>query len=107
MLRKKYFQGTTLMRERPGLQSIMYTAKYDFCCRARTVPSMCAAALQHKNANVNIILDFVHDMTSLTPLFLGHKPTSNLMIDPRSPLQFEKIKANKDSLTFNLNIHKT
>ena len=107
MLRKKYFQGTTLMRERPGLQSIMYAASYDFKCRARTVPSMCEAALLHKHANVNLVLDFVHDMTSLIPLFLGHKPKSKLMIDPRSRLQFEKIKANKDSLTFNLNIHKT
>ena len=107
MFRKNYLQSISLLRERPGLQSIMYTAKYDFRCRARTVPSMCEAALQHKDANVNIILDFVHDMTSLTPLFLGHTPTSNLMIDPRSSLKFEKIKANKDSLTFNFSIHKT
>ena len=106
-LRKSYLRRTPLMRERPGLQSIMYIERYDFRCRERIVPSMCEAALQHKNANVNLILDFVHDMISLTPLFLGHKPTSKLMIDARSPLQFEKIKANKDSLTFNLNINKT
>ena len=67
---------------------------------------MCERALQQKDANVNIILDFVTDLTYLTPLFLGHKPTS-VMIDSHSPEQFEKIKANKDSLTFSLNIYKT
>ena len=67
---------------------------------------MCERALQHKDANVNILLDFVTDLTSLTPLFLGHKPTS-VMTDSRSPEQFDKIKANKDSLTFSLNIYKT
>ena len=67
---------------------------------------MCERALQQKDANVNILLDFVTDLTSLTPLFLGHKPTS-VMIDKRSPEQLDKIKANKDSLTFSLNIYKT
>ena len=55
---------------------------------------------------MNLLLDFVNDLTKLTPLFLGHKPTS-VMIDTRSPEKFDRIKANKDSLTFNLNIYNT
>ena len=67
---------------------------------------MSERALQQKDANVNILLDFVIDLTTLTPLFFGQKPTS-VMIDIRSPEQFDRIKANKDSLTFSLNIYKT
>ena len=95
-----------LLKERPGLQNITYTAIFDYLGRQRLVPSMCERALQQKDANVNILLDFVTDLTFLTPLFLGHKPTS-VMTDSRSPEQFDKIKANKDSLTFSLNIYKT
>ena len=55
---------------------------------------------------MNMIPDFVLDLTELTPLYAGHMPNS-AMIDIRSPEQFSKIKANKDSLTFSLNIYKT
>ena len=67
---------------------------------------MCEKALNYKYANVNLILDFVLDISILTPLYLGHKPTS-VMIDTRSSSQFERIRANKDSLTFSLNVFKT
>ena len=67
---------------------------------------MCEKALHYKDANVNILPDFVTNLTALNPLFLGHKHTS-VMIDTRSLNQFDKIKANKDSFTFSLNIYKT
>ena len=55
---------------------------------------------------MNIILDFVLDLTLPTPLFLGHKPTS-VMIDTRSLKKFEKIKANKDRKTLKFDIYST
>ena len=67
---------------------------------------MCERALQHKDAYVNILVDFMLDMTTLTPLFFGHKP-STAMIDTRSPQQLENIKANKDKNTFKLDIYST
>jgi hypothetical protein len=67
---------------------------------------MCERALQHKDAYVNILVDFMLDMTTLTPLFFGHKPTT-AMIDTRTPQQLEHIKANKDKKTLKLDIYST
>ena len=67
---------------------------------------MCERALQHKDAHVNILLDFILSLTTLTPLFCGHKPTT-AMIDSRTPQQFENIKANKDRNTLKLDIYQT
>ena len=67
---------------------------------------MCERALQHKDAYVNILVDFMLDMTTLTPLFFGHKPTT-AMIDTRTPKQLENIKANKDKKTLKLDIYST
>ena len=67
---------------------------------------MCEKALQHKDAYVNILLDFMLNMTTLTPLFSGHKPTT-AMIDARAVQQFENIKANKDKSTLKLDIYST
>ena len=44
---------------------------------------MCERALQDKDAKVNIVLDFLLNLTTLTTLYLGHKPT-NVMIDSRT-----------------------
>ena len=59
---------------------------------------MCERALQHKQAYVNILLEFVLDIASLTPLFSGQKPTT-AMIDTRTPKKFENIRSNKDKNT--------
>ena len=67
---------------------------------------MCEKALQHKDAYVNILLDFMLNMTTLTPLFSGHKPTT-AMIDARTAQQFENIKTNKDKSTLKLDIYST
>ena len=64
---------------------------------------MCEKAMQHKDANVNILVDFLLDLTPLTPLFYSHKPTT-AMIDYRSARKFENIKANKDKNTLKLDI---
>ena len=42
---KRYIQGTTMLRERPGLQNITYSARYDVFGERRLVPSMCERAL--------------------------------------------------------------
>ena len=68
--------------------------------------SMCQKALLHKDANVNIILDFILDLTTTIPLFVGHKPTSS-MIDTRTQKHFEKFKALKDKNTLKLDIYST
>ena len=81
---KRYINGTTMLRERPGLQNITYSARYDGRVDSRLVPSMCERALQHKDAYVNILVDFILSLTTLTPLYSGHKPT-NAMIDSRTP----------------------
>ena len=65
---------------------------------------MCAQALQHKEAYVNIILDFMLDFTTLTPLFHGQKHCT-AMIDTRTLKNFENIKANKDKNTFKFDIY--
>ena len=80
---KRHSEGTTLLRERPGLQNITYSATYDLWGEWKLVPSMCDRALQHKNTYVNILLDFMLNLTTLTPLFSGHKPTT-AMIDSRT-----------------------
>ena len=67
---------------------------------------MCERALQHKDAYVNILVDFILDLTTLTPLYSGHKPTT-AMIDSRTPRQFENIKANKDRNTLKFDIYST
>ena len=67
---------------------------------------MCERALQEKDAKVNIIIDFILNLTTYTELYPGHKPT-NLMIDSRKKEQFDRIKANKDSLTLKLEIFRT
>ena len=69
---KRYIKGTTMLRERPGLQNITYSARYDRLGAARLVPSMCERALQHKDAYVNILVDFILSLTTLTPLYSGH-----------------------------------
>ena len=92
-----------MLRERPGLQSITYFAKFDYQGFQKIVPSMCESALQWKDSNVNIVLDFMLNLTTLTPLYIGHKPTG-LMIDNRTKKQFENIKANKHQNTFKLDV---
>ena len=67
---------------------------------------MCERALQDKEAKVNILLDFLLNLTTMTALYLGHKPT-NVMIDSRTKPQFDKIKANKDNRTLKFHIFNT
>ena len=62
--------------------------------------------MQDKEAKVNIVLDFVLNLVTLTDLYPGLKPM-NLMIDSRTKEQFDKIKANKDSRTLKLDIFNT
>ena len=62
--------------------------------------------MQDKEAKVNIVLDFVLNLVTLTDLYPGRKPM-NLMIDSRTKEQFDKIKANKDSRTLKLDIFNT
>ena len=76
-----------MLRERPGLQNITFSARYDDFGNSRLVPSMCERALQHKDAYVNILVDFILGLATLTPLFSGHKPTT-AMIDSRTLQQF-------------------
>ena len=64
---------------------------------------MCERALQDKEAKVNIVLDFLQNLTTLTALYLGHKPI-NVMIDSRTKVQFDKIKANKGNRTLKFHI---
>ena len=51
-----------------------------------------------KDANVNIVKNFLLELTALTPLYDGHKPTG-MMIDIRTKKHFDNIKANKDKNT--------
>ena len=44
---------------------------------------MCEMALQMKEANVNILQDFLLELTALNPLYDGHKATTK-MIDIRT-----------------------
>ena len=67
---------------------------------------MCERALQHKDAYVNILVDFMLNLTTLTPLYSGQKSTT-AMIDSRTLKQFENIKANKDRSTLKLDIFQT
>ena len=55
---------------------------------------------------VNILVEFMLDMTTLIPLYIGHKPTT-AMIDSRTLQQFDNIKANKDRNTLKLDIYST
>ena len=103
---KNYIKGFTLLRERPGLQNITYSARFDNHGDERLVPSMCKRALQYKDAKVNILLDFMLNLTTLTPLFSGQRHTT-AMLDSRTPQQLENIKANKDKNTFKLDIYST
>ena len=50
---------------------------------------MCAKALYEKEANVNIVLDFVLNLTTITDLYPGHKPI-DVMIDSRSKEKFDR-----------------
>ena len=52
---------------------------------------------------MNIVLDFLLNLSTLTALYSGHKPT-NVMIDSRTKPQFDKIKANKDNQTLKFGI---
>ena len=81
---KKYTEDSAFVKERPGLQNITYTARYDNLGMSELVPSMCQRALMNKDAHVSILIDFLLDLTTLTPLYLGHKPTT-AMIDSRTP----------------------
>ena len=67
---------------------------------------MCEMALQNKEANVNILQNFLLELTSLNPLYDGHK-ASKMMIDIRTKKHFENIKANKDKNTLKLDIYST
>ena len=67
---------------------------------------MCEKALQLKDVYVNVLVDFVLNLTTLTPLFSGHKPTT-AMIDCRTSRMFENIKANKDRNTLKFDIYST
>ena len=80
---KKYIEGTDFVKERPGLQNITYSARYDNLGLSNLVPSMCERALMHKDARCNILVEFLLDLTTLTPLYIGHKPTT-AMIDSRT-----------------------
>ena len=102
----KDLEETNFLRERPGLKSITYSARVDKEGQKRIVPSMCEMALQMKEANVNILRDFVLELTTLTPLYPGHKPTPK-MIDIRTKKHFENIKANKDKKTLKFDIYST
>ena len=55
---------------------------------------------------MNIVLDFLLNLTTTTMLYLGHKPT-NVMIESRTKEQFDKIKANKDNCTLKFDIFNT
>ena len=80
---KIFIENITLLSERPGLQNITYSAIFDCSGMERLVPSLCEKALQHKDAYVNILADFMLDLKTLNPLFSGHKPTT-AMIDTRT-----------------------
>ena len=67
---------------------------------------MCAKALYEKEANVNIVLDFVLNLTTITDLYPGHKPI-DVMIDSRSKEKFDGIKANKDKHTLKFDVFNT
>ena len=67
---------------------------------------MCEMALQDKEANVNILQNFLLALTALDPLYDGQKATS-LMIDIRTKKHFENIKANKDKNTLKFDIYST
>ena len=95
-----------MLRERPGLQNITYTADYDHEGCYGKVPSMAGRALQQVDANVNILLDFLNDLTIIHPLYLGQKPTT-AMIDKRTAQKFAYIKANKDKKTLKFDIYST
>ena len=105
--RKEYFQDNRCkLSERPGIQNITYIAKHDNENLLKLTGSMCARALQEKEAKVNIVLDFLLNLSTLTVLYAGHQPTG-AMIDSRTKAQFDKIKANKDNKTLKLDIFNT
>ena len=97
---------TILLKERPGLNRITYSAFEDNANRMGVVRQICDRALYQKDALVNKSLQFVVDKSPLTPLFCGHKPMP-VMIDSRSEKQFAKVKANKDKNTLMVKIFKT
>ena len=100
------YKSTTLLRERPGLQNITYTADYDHEGNYGKVPSMANKALQQKDANATILLNFMNDLTIIHPLYFGQKPTT-AMIDKRTAKKFANIKANKDMKTLKFDIYST
>ena len=91
------------MKERPGLQSITYKALFDKDDQEKLVSSLLKMALSQKDANVNIMVNFLSSLTTIDPLIPGQIP-SLLMIDNRTPEQFKSIKDNKDrkSLKFDI-----
>ena len=58
-----------LLKERPGLHRITYTAKYDYLNFQKILPQICEKAMQLKEVNVNILYDFLQEVTSAIPLF--------------------------------------
>ena len=92
-----------LLSERPGLQNIIYTVTYDNFNNKKSISQMCKRALQNKNMNVNIIHDFLLEMTSITPLFPSQKPKF-IMLDNCTKNQFSSIKKNYDSYELNFQI---
>ena len=92
-----------LLNERPGLQRITYSAKYDSGNFQKQLPQILEKALQQKDPNVNIVNDLLLELTTVTPLFRGQKNFS-IMKDNRSKDQFANIKANFDSCELTVQI---
>ena len=92
-----------MLNERPGLQRIIYSAKYDEASRDKVFQQICEKAMQQKDANVHRVDDFFLGLSSLTPLFLGQKP-DNVMIERRDEDMFSKLKSNfnNPSLVFRI-----
>ena len=83
------------MKERPGLQNITYKALFDKDDQEKLVSSLLKMALSQKDANVNIMVNFLNSLTTIDPLIPGQIPPP-LMIDNRIPKQFKSIIDNKD-----------
>ena len=47
---KRYIKGTTMLRERPGLWNITYSARWVGFANRNLIPSMCEKALKYKDA---------------------------------------------------------
>ena len=60
---------------------------------------ICEKAMQQKDANVHRVDDFLLELTSPTPLFLGQKP-DNTMIEKRNEDTFSKLKTNYNDVNY-------